>query len=101
MHTEGIITMPLKNRIKEKCSSCGNEHVYFEETDGWQRFSVYYYNHGENECSAYERFNACSFDCYLNLVKRSVEVLKDSKNGLIDGMDVRFAKKLLEFYNVQ
>lgn len=83
-------------KLGSKCCSCGKKHLEMESDDVWQQLSVY---DGVNN-NSYKYFDVCSLDCYLLQVKKTVEELHDSRTSWIDGMDIPFAKRLLNFYEL-
>lgn len=78
-----------------RCSCCGREFINIEEANNWYQFSVC---HGSSDN---KYFDVCSLKCYLKQVGKSVKDLENSEAGLIDEMNVAFAKKLLFFLEEQ
>ena len=80
------------------CDACGKT-AEGEEPDGWANFSSYHHDWGSASEETWEKWDACSFGCYLAIVHRLVDSYGD---GLmrhptlhVDGKDWWFLKGML------
>ena len=77
-----------------RCNCCGKVSFNPENLCGWYQFSTFQNSSGHN----IKHYKVCSMECYLQIVKISVEELGSNRESEIDGMNIGFAQKLLSFF---
>ncbi len=95
MNKAGEFVSEMDTGTVVKCCSCGKEHERSENRNGWHRFSAH---QDENSFNGAKYYDVCSIECYLSQVRQSYDELKNTETATIDGMDLKFANKLLFFF---
>jgi hypothetical protein len=81
-------------QIGTKCDFCG------KETDknpfDWYSFDHHHGDWGNDSVESYEYFDVCSTECFKGQLQKSLNDIGNYRSGIVAGMPVEFAKKLLK-----
>ena len=98
----------IKKVITEKeviisviCDNCGNQHQVEELPEGWHEFEGHHYEWGNESCESVEKYIACSPECYIKLLEKSVNNFAEYRTAVIDGFNIGFAKTLIKKINLK
>jgi hypothetical protein len=87
---------PKEVTYETQCDHCGKREKGYDP-NGWHHFSSHHGDWGSDSVDSWEYFDACSFDCYLALVRKAFEGYGGYRPTLeVDGKDWHFLQSMIE-----
>jgi hypothetical protein len=98
--------------VSTTCDNCGKTErgptTYSGDADtpvGWVHFHSYHNDWGNDSIESHEDWDACSWNCYLEVVRRIFDEYGDGKFGsntlVVDSKDWTFIRDLLTTHLVK
>lgn len=95
MKHEAAESVIKKVVVRTECDGCGK--IEGPDPYGWLNFSSYHHDWGNDSIDSHDRWDVCSFGCYLTVVRRVFEDYGEQRRPTleIDAKDWWFVRDML------
>ena len=83
--------------IAHKCDNCGLVVQGEDIPANWHIFSSHSNDNPYESIDTYESYEVCSPECYSIILSEIVQEMESVNNGVIDGMEIQFARNLQHY----
>lgn len=92
---QDVVTVKQLKTVDVECNVCG-KLAGTPDPDGWHHMNHHHDGWGSESSETYENFDVCSIECFAMQIERSIDEVGGEYGSEISGMNVEFAKKLLD-----
>jgi hypothetical protein len=86
---------PQEVTYATRCDVCGKTGDGYEP-DGWHNFSSHHSDWGNDSVESWEKWDVCSWACYLVKVRAILDDYGDGHNLEVDEKDMAFVRDMLQ-----